>query len=253
LVAGVCLFAFVMAVAIAWRVSDRDGAPQPLSILTWQLVVWLPWVAYFYAIHYVARWVETSEHSMPLRWLTHSTAALAIATSHLLWFWQISSRISPLLGLPGTRYGAYAFFFVFWFLIDLILYFTILILWQSRPSQRQQSDSSPYTERFSVRKGRTQYVIPTSDIRWIEAQSYYAALHTDSGCYLIRRSLTKLENDLNPEHFIRVHRSTILNTRCIKGIQTDADGSCSVILVDGERHKVSRSRRQDVKSALGAL
>lgn len=248
--AGVGTVAGIMAVAIAWRVAHRPEAPALLPILGWQLLVWLPWVGYYYAVRYLVRRLGTYQDATLAGLVQHVLAVLLIAISHLIWFWQVSSLASPFLEAPGTRYGAYPFFFVFWFLIDLLLYWAILVRPERDQDTHEQLASTATTERFAVRKGRTQHLVRTADIRWIEAQGYYAALHTDSGSFLLRRSLTRLEDELDPENFIRVHRSTIVNVNHVDGLKTNDSGSFLVMLADGTCRGVSRNGRRKLRSVL---
>lgn len=250
--AGVGAIAGMMAVAIAWRVAYRPDAPSFIPILAWQLLIWLPWVGLYYVVRYFVRRLGTYQDASLFGLVLHVFAALFIASTHLIWFWQVSSRTSPFLDVPGTRFGAYAFFFVFWFLIDLLLYWAILARPEPDRDATEDSANNATTERFAVRKGRAQHLVSTSDIRWIEAQGYYAALHTDSGSFMLRRSLTRLEDELDPGSFIRVHRSTIVNVEHVNGLTTNDSGSCLVMLTDGTRRGVSRSGRRKLKSALPA-
>lgn len=257
-VIGVFLLAVIMASAITWRVASTPGAPSLLPVLLWQVIVWLPWAGYFYAVKYLTKRVDPLGNASTGNVTAHVAAALLIAGSHLVWYWQVSDFGSPLRGLPNTRYGAYAFFFVFWFLIDLLLYTAILVA-QRRGERAQDSaaagaqvngGAAPVTtdKRFVVRQGRARHVVRADDIRWIEAQGYYAALHTGSASYLLRESLTKLESELDPERFIRVHRSTIVNVANIAGLETDKNGAVSVMLTDGGRRRVSRAGYRILKS-----
>ena len=248
--AGVAVIAGVMAVAIAWRVAHRPDAVSFFPILGWQVMIWLPWVGFYYAVRLFVRRLGTYQDASLLGLMLHVLAALSIASTHLIWFWQVSSRTSPFLDVPGTRFGAYAFFFVFWFLIDLLLYWAILARPEPDQDVAEGSAGTATTERFAVRKGRSQHLVRTADIHWVEAQGYYAALHTDSGSFMLRRSLTKLEDELDPRSFIRVHRSTIVNVDHVNGLTTNDSGSCLVMLTDGTRRGVSRSGRRKLKSAL---
>jgi len=249
---GVCTIAAVMAVAITWRVAHRPDAPALLPIAGWQFLVWLPWVGYYYVVRYLVRRLGTYQDATLTGLVLHVFAALLVATTHLVWYWQASSLTSPFLGYPETRFGAYAFFFVFWFLIDLLLYWAVF----SRPEKdidvQEQSASSATTERFAVRTGRSQHLVRTADIHWIEAQGYYAALHTDDGSFLLRRSLTRLVDELDPDDFIRIHRSTIVNVKEVRGLTTSGSGSCSVMLADGTRRSASRSGQRKLRSVLPA-
>jgi hypothetical protein len=250
--AGVGTVAGVMAVAIAWRVAHRPEAAAFLPILGWQLLIWLPWVGYYYAVRHLVRRLGTYQDATLAGLMLHVLAALLIASTHLGWFWQVSSHVSPFLDVPGTRFGAYPFFFVFWFLIDLLLYWAILARPEPDEDTKEQLASSAMTDRFAVRKGDSQHLVRTTDIRWIEAQGYYAALHTDSGSFLLRRSLTRLEDELDPESFVRIHRSTIVNVDHVNGLTTNDSGSCLVMLADGTRRGVSRNGRRKLKSVLPA-
>lgn len=250
--AGVVAIAGTMAVAITWRVAHRPEAASFFPIFGWQALVWLPWIGLYYVVRFFVRRLGTYQDASVPGLVLHVLAALLIAAAHLVWFWQVSSRTSPFLGVPGTRFGAYAFFFVFWFLIDLLLYWAILARPEPGGDVAEDSSGNATTERFSVRKGRSQHLVRTADIHWIEAQGYYAALHTDDGSFLLRRSLTRLEDELDPSSFIRVHRSTIVNVEHVDGLTTNDSGSCLVMLADGTRRGVSRSGRRKLKSALPA-
>lgn len=259
-VIGVCLLAAVMASAIAWRVAGRPGAPSFLPILLWQAAVWLPWVGYLYAVRFLARRADLARDRTLSNVALHVLAALAVAVSHLAWYSQVSDFGSPLKGLPGTKFGVYAFFFVFWFLIDLLLYAAVLIAQDHAPAVPDSAAAGapasggagpvPGDKRFVVRRGRTRHVVRAADIRWIEAQGYYAALHTESGSYLTRQSLAKLEGQLDPERFIRIHRSTIVNVGSIAGLRTDRNGAVTVELTHGGRRRASRSGYKALKDRL---
>lgn len=250
--AGVGAIAGLMAIAIAWRVAHRPDTASFIPILGWQVLVWLPWVGFYYVVRYLVRRLGTYQDASLPGLMLHVLAALLVASVHLTWFWQVSSHTSPFLGMPDTRFGAYAFFFVFWFLIDLLLYWAILARPEPDRDEADGSAGNATTERFAVRKGRTRHLVRTADIRWIEAQGYYAALHTDCGSFLLRRSLTRLEEELDPRSFVRVHRSTIVNIEHVDGLTTNGSGSCLVLLTDGTRRGVSRSGRRKLRSALPA-
>lgn len=252
-IAGVVTVATVMAAAIAWRVAYRPEAEAFLPILGWQLLVWLPWVGLYYVVRFLVRRLGTLQDATLVGLVLHVMAAILIASIHLVWYWQVSSHVSPFIDAPGTRFGAFAFFFVFWFLIDLLLYWAILL----RPEPEQDSkallENSATTERYAVRKGGAQHLVRTTDIRWIEAQGYYAALHTDDGSFLLRRSLTRLEDELDPDNFIRIHRSTIVNVDHVNGLTTNDSGSFLVMLADGTRRGVSRNGRRKLKEAMPVI
>jgi two-component system LytT family response regulator len=64
--------------------------------------------------------------------------------------------------------------------------------------------------------------------------------------------LTKLEDELDPERFIRVHRSTIVNVNEVRGLKKNDSGSLLVMLADGTSRGVSRTGRRRLSSVLPA-
>ena len=74
----------------------------------------------------------------------------------------------------------------------------------------------PIPENLLVKTGENYSMIKTADIQWIEAVGNYVKLHCEDKHYLIRQTLAKLTERLNPETFARIHRSHIVNINNIK-------------------------------------
>jgi hypothetical protein len=247
---GILLLATLMASAIAWRVSGRTGDPGFPAVFAWQLAVWLPWVGYWLVARRLVRRTGTIAPDSAGSILLYVAAALVIAASHLVWYWFISSYFSPLLGMRDTRFGVYPFFFIFWFLIDLVLFGAAVLASTGARLPAQDAFAASYTRQFTVRKGRAQHIVRTADINWIEAQGYYAGLHTNAGTFLIRKSLSALEGELDPASFVRVHRSTIVNIEQVNEMRNEPGGALTVSLLPGEQRKVSREGRRRLKEML---
>ena len=94
-----------------------------------------------------------------------------------------------------------------------------------------------------VKDGSRTHVIPEADIVWVEAEDYYVGIHAAGRQVLAREPLKAIEERLDPDVFARVHRSAIVNTRCIKAIEPVASGDQRLILTDGTVLRVSRSHR----------
>jgi two-component system LytT family response regulator len=95
-------------------------------------------------------------------------------------------------------------------------------------------------------------VIDVDEIDWIEAEDYYAAIHSHRGRYLIRESLASLEDRLDSSHFVRVHRSAIVNIHQVRELRSDT-AETLLLLRDGSRVTVSRRRREKVSRMLQNL
>ena len=91
--------------------------------------------------------------------------------------------------------------------------------------------------------------IPTSEIVQIKAEGNYSQLTTTTDTYLSSYGITKLAQKLNPQQFIRVHRSTIINVTCIKEVYS-YPSSYEVIMNNGEVVKVSRTYLDSIRKLI---
>jgi two-component system, LytTR family, response regulator len=111
-------------------------------------------------------------------------------------------------------------------------------------------NGSRYTTRI-VFKSRGRIVfLPVSDIRWISAEENYVRINTQAETHLLRETMARLEEKLDPEMFLRVHRSSIVNLQHVKEVRTEADGEYTVVLVNGEKLTMSRGYRSRINEWL---
>ena len=107
-----------------------------------------------------------------------------------------------------------------------------------------------YASRLMVKNtGRTVFV-RVDDVDWIEADDYYAKLHVGEKTHLLRESMGSLEARLDPLRFFRVHRSAIVNLDRVREVQFLFRGEHVVILHDGTRLKLTRTRLDRLESLL---
>ncbi len=100
-------------------------------------------------------------------------------------------------------------------------------------------------ERFAVRKrGGSEVVVEVADIDWIEAAGNYAVLHVDGDTFEIRSSLSKLEAELDPKRFVRVHKSHMVNIARVTEVTPWISGDWRIRLQDGAEVNLSRRYRQ---------
>lgn len=102
--------------------------------------------------------------------------------------------------------------------------------------------------RLAFKRGDKSILVNASDILWIQAEDYYVRLHAKTGRHMVRATLSSLEDRLDPETFLRVHRAAIVNLDEVR--EVDREAGLSLVLADGSRVAVSRSRRHNVESAL---
>jgi two-component system LytT family response regulator len=94
-------------------------------------------------------------------------------------------------------------------------------------------------------------IIPFQDIRYLEANDDYVNIYTQEGKFLKNKTLGFFEQILEPENFIRIHRSYIVKISGITKIEPQEKGNYSLKLKTGEILPISRSRFPRLKAILG--
>jgi len=103
---------------------------------------------------------------------------------------------------------------------------------------------NPYAQRLPVAHDGHVIFVDTAQIDWIEADGNYARLHVGAHAYELRETLTRIEQKLNPQDFVRIHRSTIVNLRSIREIHPWFHGHHLVVLKSGQELRMSRYQRE---------
>jgi two-component system, LytTR family, response regulator len=120
--------------------------------------------------------------------------------------------------------------------------------------RRLLSDVQPaprYTRRILARSGTRHVFVPVEDIAWIEAADNYVYLHTGQESYRIRGPMSAVEASLDPEQFVRVHRSAIVNILHIKEMEPVFKGEYLIRLHTGARVSSSRTYTERLRNACG--
>lgn len=108
-----------------------------------------------------------------------------------------------------------------------------------------------YMERIPVEMRGKVRVVPAQEVDFIIADGPYAELYSGDRKYVIRESMQNLEDKLDPEMFIRTHRSVIVRVDLIETLHKGAGGDYEVQLKSGRRLRVSRSRIDALEKKLG--
>ena len=102
-----------------------------------------------------------------------------------------------------------------------------------------------------VKSGKRTRILKCSEIEWIEGAGVYVTLHLqDSKQILHRSSLVELEGKLDPNLFVRIHRSAIVNIEAISHLEPMTHGEFEVAMRSGVRVKLSRSYRTPLEKRL---
>ena len=105
------------------------------------------------------------------------------------------------------------------------------------------SIKQPYTTRIVCKSRGRIFFVPVSDILRFSAEANYVRICTAEASHLLRETTTRLEKRLNPEEFLRVHQSTIVNLHYVKEVRREPDGKWAVVMVDGQKIAMSRAYR----------
>lgn len=112
------------------------------------------------------------------------------------------------------------------------------------------SDASRSEPPFAVRKHDRILLVEVDEVDWIEAAGDYVRLHTGDASHLVRSTLHEVEDRLDPERFLRVHRSAIVRADRIRDLRPRSHGDYTLVLRDGTEVRMSRTYRERVRAAL---
>jgi hypothetical protein len=180
------------------------------------------------------------------------TRTVAMTGLRLLWF----------AGVMGERYSFPLTFerLFYEFTKDIVSYgmlsaaiVALRYLLERRPTPAPEAGTAPAPdpipmarpERFAVRqRGGKEIMVEVADIDWVEAAGNYAILHVGGDTFEIRSSLSKLEAELDPKRFVRVHKSHMVNIARVAEVTPWVSGDWRIRLQDGAEVNLSRRYRE---------
>ncbi len=115
-----------------------------------------------------------------------------------------------------------------------------------RPSQKK----SQWIEEFWVQNRGEMLRIDAKHVDLIEAERDYMRLHIGARSWLIHQTIKTLEARMDPDQFMRIHRSKMVRRDGIVGLKHHGDGAWSVDLGEGGVHRIGRTYLHDVKAIM---
>jgi two-component system LytT family response regulator len=107
-----------------------------------------------------------------------------------------------------------------------------------------------YQDRFVVKQPERQFFVPAADVCYLEATGSGVLLHTARAAHLVRASLGQLAERLDPGHFLRIHRSFVINTNHIVEFKSWAHGEYLFRMANGQHVTSSRSYNTPIQQFL---
>jgi two-component system, LytTR family, response regulator len=102
---------------------------------------------------------------------------------------------------------------------------------------------SRVANRLVIKAAGRVVFLDLEEIDWVEAAANYVKLHVGKESYLLREAIGHISQRLDPDRFLRIHRSTIVNVRRIKELQPCNSGEYILVLKDGKELSCSRGYR----------
>lgn len=101
-------------------------------------------------------------------------------------------------------------------------------------------------DRLLVKSHKRMVLLKLEEIDYIEAAGNHLQIYVGSSTHLLRQTMTRLESELDPAHFLRIHRSTIVNLDRVKELHAMFNGEYQIVLQGGTRLTVSRGYRDQL-------
>ena len=254
MIAGVLLAIIVSAssVATSWpRISPENQAS--ISFVHYYLnvlAVYLSWLG----IAVLANWVRVqiplfSEKYRHWFWW-HSGIAGVIALVHLhfdtlLLWWLFSAEFS--------YWYAYTEKLLRWLPYELLGYWACVGLFTVVDAkQARASVPIKFLRQVAVKEKDEVRLLDVSAIECLEAYDNYVFVFTDEQKHILKDSLNNLESQLDPNLFVRVHRSFMVNLGVVKKRLTEGNGQHVLVLASGRKVPVSRRRKKQLVGRINA-
>jgi two-component system LytT family response regulator len=130
------------------------------------------------------------------------------------------------------------------------------LLHQKSPIQTEAlletaAQSPVQNNRIVVKDGGKIKIIPVGQVQYLEAADDYVRIRISEGFFLKKKTMQYFEQLLQPHHFVRIHRSFIINTQLITRIDPYEKESHLVLLTSGAKLPVSKAGYLKLKEMLG--
>ncbi|HVU46159.1 MAG TPA: LytTR family DNA-binding domain-containing protein [Terracidiphilus sp.] len=126
------------------------------------------------------------------------------------------------------------------------------ILTSTRQHSANAEEQSTYLTRIIFKSRGRILFIRTPEIHWIGAEENYVRICTGRESHLLRETISSLEERLDPQMFLRVHRSAIVNLRFVKEVRAQTRGDSAVILTSGQKITMSRGYYSRIRATFKA-
>ena len=111
-------------------------------------------------------------------------------------------------------------------------------------------DTPGFSNNLFVQKSEKLINLPVQNIVHLEASKDYTIISTKSEQFVSSTGISKLEEKLDPEMFIRIHRSTIINLQKLTEIEKYGSGNLAALMENGKTFPISRSYAKAIRDRI---
>ena len=115
---------------------------------------------------------------------------------------------------------------------------------------QQTAAPSEYLSRVSIKVNGRIVLLNIEDVEWIASEDNYVSLHSKGKTYLLRETMDRMEEKLDPSSFVRLRRSTIVRIDQIQELHPASKGEFEILLKDGTRLSSTRRYRKNLQTTL---
>ncbi len=212
-----------------------------------ELVVWRPFLTEYSSalvalmlipgVLYIDRQFPIANRNWYWRFLLHLPLSILFSILHISGMFALRKLIYDLMGEDFSM-DPLPWVFLYEYRKDLGTYIALLMaiyayreILRLRLGEAQlvrKEDTS--NEKILVSKRGVYHFIEPEEIHWIESAGNYVELHVGGETYMLRSTMKEIEKRLGTRHFVRIHRSTLVNRREIKSIMVGPSGGRKLTL-----------------------
>jgi len=127
------------------------------------------------------------------------------------------------------------------------LYESLLLALKAKPHQND------YLNKIMIKEVNRIFYLDVENIIYFETFGDYLKVFTNDKFYIIHESLVSVEKKLNPDHFIRIHRSHLIQVNQIKEFQPHFNGEYNIVMKNGMTLKLSRNYKENLSRLFTGL
>lgn len=251
LVSGGVLLTLLLAVSSAWQSWQRN---ESLAQITHPALyfgaIWVSfalWIPLAMLVVWLARRRPLQPSDGYGNWFWHLGAGLALGSLHLL-----ADTLLLWASLGGAFHLGQGLLekLIRWLPYELLAYWVCLLAATLARPAGNAAESPRYVDRIGLRENDQTRLVPVAEVDLLEACDNYVKVWQGEQRQLIRGSLARLEKQLDPARFVRIHRSFIVNLDAIDHVARGDDAAVFVHLAAGRKLPVSRRRRAQLNRRL---